>query len=82
MLINGSCRISRPLGDEKQLRTYLAKRQLDKLAARLETDAKALFLALHQYGKGSGLRPPPVGLARSGASRCPGTTTTSRPSIT
>ncbi len=53
MLINGSCRISRPLGDEKQLRTYLAKRQLDKLAARLETDAKALF-ALHQYGKVQG----------------------------
>ena len=53
MLIQGSCGISRPLGDPKKLRTYLAKGQLDKLAARLEADAKALF-ALHEYGKVQG----------------------------
>ncbi|HEX4452470.1 MAG TPA: hypothetical protein VH143_16450 [Kofleriaceae bacterium] len=53
MLIHGSCGISRPLGDDKQLRAYLAKGQLDKLAARLEADAKALF-ALHAYGRTQG----------------------------
>jgi hypothetical protein len=53
MLIQGSCGISRPLGDAKQLRTYLAKGQIDKLAARLEADAKSLF-ALHEYGKVQG----------------------------
>lgn len=50
MLIQGSCGINRPLGDAKKLRAYLAQGQIDKLAARLESDAKALF-ALHEYGK-------------------------------
>lgn len=50
MLIRGSCGISRPLGDDKQLRAYLAKGQLAQLHRRLEADAKSLF-ALHQYGK-------------------------------
>jgi hypothetical protein len=53
MLIKSSCGISRPLGDEKKLRTYLAKGQTDKFVARLEADAKALC-ALHQYGKVQG----------------------------
>ncbi len=50
MLIQGSCGIRRPSGDDKPLLAYLARGQLDKLAARLEADAKALF-ALHEYGK-------------------------------
>jgi len=50
MLIQGSCGISRPLGEDKQLRGYLAKGELAKLRARLEADAKALY-ALHQYGR-------------------------------
>lgn len=50
MLIQGSCGISRPLGDEKKLRAYLAAGQMNKLVARLEADAKSLF-ALHEYGK-------------------------------
>lgn len=50
MLIQGSCGISRPLGDEKKLRAYLASGQTSKLVARLEADAKSLF-ALHEYGK-------------------------------
>jgi hypothetical protein len=50
MLIQSSCGISRPLGDEKKLRAYLASGQTNKLVARLEADAKSLF-ALHEYGK-------------------------------
>ena len=50
MLIQGSCGISRPLGEEKKLRAYLTAGQYTKLQARLEADAKSLF-ALHQYGK-------------------------------
>jgi hypothetical protein len=50
MLIQSSCGISRPLGDEKKLRAYLASGQTSKLVARLEADAKSLF-ALHEYGK-------------------------------
>ncbi|MEJ7599007.1 MAG: hypothetical protein WKG01_13955 [Kofleriaceae bacterium] len=50
LLIQGSCGISRPLAEDKQLRGYLAKGQRDKLAARLEADAKALF-TMHEYGK-------------------------------
>ena len=50
LLIQGSCGISRPLGDETKLRAYLASGQTSKLVARLEADAKSLF-ALHEYGK-------------------------------
>lgn len=50
MLIHGSCGISRPLGDPKKLRTYLAKEQLPQLQRRLEADAKSLY-ALHEYGR-------------------------------
>lgn len=53
MLVQGSCGISRPLGDEKRLRAYLVNGQLPQLRRRLEADAKALF-ALHQYGKVQG----------------------------
>lgn len=49
MLIQGSCGIRRPLGDDKQLRAYLTAGQTTKLAARLEADVKSLF-ALYAYG--------------------------------
>jgi hypothetical protein len=50
MLIQGSCGISRPLGDDKKLRGYLEAGQDARLRLRLEADAKALF-ALHEYGR-------------------------------
>ena len=50
MLIQGSCRISRPLGDDSKLRGYLQAGQTTELRRRLEADAKALF-ALHAYGR-------------------------------
>jgi hypothetical protein len=50
MLVQGSCGISRPLGEPSQLRAYLAKGQLDRLARQLESDAKSLY-ALHQFGR-------------------------------
>ena len=43
MLIQGSCGISRPLGDAGKLREYLARGQLTQLQRRLEADAKAIF---------------------------------------
>lgn len=50
MLIQGSCGISRPLGDEAKLRGYLEAGHHTQLRRRLEADAKALF-ALHEYGR-------------------------------
>jgi len=50
MLIQGSCGISRPLGDDSKLRGYLQAGQATQLRRRLEADAKALF-ALHAYGR-------------------------------
>ena len=50
MLIQGSCGISRPLGDAGKLRDYLANGQLTQLQRRLEADAKAIY-ALYQYGR-------------------------------
>ena len=50
MLIQGSCGIRRPLGDEDKLRAYLANGQFSQFQRRLEADAKAIF-ALYQYGK-------------------------------
>jgi len=49
LLVRGSCGISRPFGDPKQLRGYIAKEQTTKLRRRLEADAKSLF-AIYQYG--------------------------------
>jgi hypothetical protein len=54
MLVFGSCRIRRALGDPKQLADYLAKGQRAQLTRRLEADAKALY-ALHQYGRLHGM---------------------------
>ncbi len=53
LLVQGSCGIARPFGDEKRLRAYLREGQLDKLRRRLEADAKSLY-ALYQYGRTHG----------------------------
>jgi hypothetical protein len=53
MLIQGSCGISRPLGDAAKLRAYLANGQLTQLQRRLEADAKAIF-AQYQSGRTQG----------------------------
>lgn len=50
MLVQGSCGISRPFGDPKKLRTYLAKGQETKLRRRLEADVKSLY-SYYQYGR-------------------------------
>jgi hypothetical protein len=49
LLIQGSCGVGRPLGDEAVLRRYLRDGEHTKLRRRLESDAKSLF-ALYQYG--------------------------------
>jgi hypothetical protein len=49
LLVQGSCGITRPLGDEKVLHRYLRDGEHRKLRDRLEADAKSLF-ALYQYG--------------------------------
>jgi len=50
LLVRGSCRISRPFGDQSTLHRYLRERQYTKLRRRLEADAKSLH-ALYQYGR-------------------------------
>lgn len=50
LLVQGSCGISRPFGDEKKLREYLRGGKIAKLRRRLEADAKSLF-ALYEYGR-------------------------------
>jgi hypothetical protein len=50
LLVQGTCGISRPFGDEGKLNDYLQTRQFAKLRHRLEADAKSLF-ALYQYGR-------------------------------
>ena len=50
LLVQGSCGISRPFGDEKKMRAYLAGGELPKLRRRLEADAKSLY-AIYQYGR-------------------------------
>jgi hypothetical protein len=50
LLVQGSCGIGRPFGDEKVLRRYLRDGEYTKLRRRLEADAKSLF-ALYQYGR-------------------------------
>ncbi|MDN5870120.1 MAG: hypothetical protein L0H73_05295 [Nitrococcus sp.] len=50
LLVQGSCGITRPFGDEQVLQRYLRERQYSKLRQRLEADAKSLF-ALYQYGR-------------------------------
>ena len=50
LLVQGSCGIGRPFGDENVLRRYLSEGQHTKLRRRLEADAKSLF-ALYEYGR-------------------------------
>ncbi|MBI3982071.1 MAG: hypothetical protein HY337_04110 [Gemmatimonadetes bacterium] len=50
MLVQGSCGISRPFGQEKVLREYLRDGKDTKFRRRLEADDKSLF-ALYQYGR-------------------------------
>lgn len=50
LLIQGSCGISRPLGDETVLHRHLRNRDQTRLRRRLEADAKSLF-ALYRYGR-------------------------------
>jgi hypothetical protein len=50
LLVQGSCGISRPFGDEAKLAEYLAKGEQTKLRRRLEADAKSLH-ALYEYGR-------------------------------
>lgn len=50
LLVQGSCGISKPFGDEKKLAEYLARGDLAKLRRRLEADVKSLH-ALYEYGR-------------------------------
>jgi len=50
LLVQGSCGISRPFGDDRTVRGYLQRCEHTKLRRRLEADAKSLF-ALYQYGR-------------------------------
>ncbi len=50
LLVQGSCGISKPFGDEGKLAEYLARGEITKLLRRLEADAKSLH-ALYEYGR-------------------------------
>jgi hypothetical protein len=50
LLIQGSCGISRPLGDPGKLQSYLREDDDTRLRRRLEADAKSLY-AFYQYGR-------------------------------
>ena len=50
LLVQGSCGIGRPFGDETKMGEYLAAGELTKLRRRLEADAKSLY-AIYQYGR-------------------------------
>jgi hypothetical protein len=50
LLIQGSCGISRPLGEESRLQEYLSRGDVTRLRRRLEADAKSLY-ALYQYAR-------------------------------
>jgi hypothetical protein len=50
LLVQGSCGISRPFGNERTMREYLRSGADTKFRRRLEADAKSLY-ALYQYGR-------------------------------
>lgn len=50
LLVEGSCGISKPFGDDKKLAAYLAAGQHTKVRRRLEADVKSLH-ALYEYGR-------------------------------
>ena len=50
MLVQGSCGISKPFGEEGKLSAYAATNDVAKLRRRLEADVKSLC-ALYEYGR-------------------------------
>lgn len=50
LLVQGSCGISRPFGDERTMQDYVRSGAVTKFRRRLEADAKSLY-ALYQYGR-------------------------------
>jgi hypothetical protein len=50
LLVQGSCGITRPFGDERTMREYLRSGAESRFRRRLEADAKSLY-ALYQYGR-------------------------------
>lgn len=54
LLVQGSCGIAKPFGDEKKLAGYLANGELTRLRRRLEADLKSLY-NLYEYGLLHGL---------------------------
>ena len=50
LLVQGSCGISHPFGDDRTVRGYLQRGEHTKLRRRLEADAKSLF-ALYRSGR-------------------------------
>lgn len=50
LLVQGSCGIGAPFGDEAKLAEYLAAGERTKLRRRLEADVKSLY-ALYEYGR-------------------------------
>lgn len=50
LLVQGSCGIAKPFGEDDLLRRYLTEGQHAKLRRRLEADAKSLY-ALYEYGR-------------------------------
>jgi len=50
LLVQGSCGIARPFGEEAKLLLYLREGPTARLRRRLEADAKSLY-ALYQYGR-------------------------------
>jgi hypothetical protein len=50
LLVQGSCGITKPFGDDGKLAQYVAMGDITKLVRRLEADAKSLH-ALYEYGR-------------------------------
>jgi hypothetical protein len=50
LLVQGSCGISKPVGEDRKLAAYVATGATAKLLRRLEADAKSLH-ALYEYGR-------------------------------
>jgi hypothetical protein len=71
LLVQGSCGITRPFGDDGTMREYLRSGAESRFRRRLEADAKSLY-ALYHYGRVHGVRAPSVGLPRRDAARAVG----------
>ncbi len=66
LLVQGSCGISRPFGDERTMREYLRVGAESKLRRRLEADAKSLLCA-PSVRASPWMRPAPLGISRRDA---------------